>query len=70
MFIWLFALIPLIYLLARPAGSPGCGDPVPASPPPPIAPICDDPLAIARKRLAIGEIPPAEFEEIRGRVGA
>ena len=34
----------------------------------PLAPLASDPLEIARRRLAAGEITAAEFEEIRERI--
>ena len=70
MFIWLIVAIPLvIYLVAGPGESWGHGSAPRVAAPAGSAPPYEDPIAIARRRLARGEITPADFEDIRRRIG-
>lgn len=66
MFFWFLFLIPLvIFLVARPGSMAGgcCGMHAPQVGPPSTP--GSDPIEIVRKRLARGEITPAEYDEIR-----
>ena len=69
MFLWfplLFAIPLAILWNARSGSGVGCCGLVPVASPGPSGP---DPMDIARRRLARGEITPAEFEEIRRAIG-
>jgi uncharacterized membrane protein len=67
-FFWLVLLAAvglLIFWAIRQSGHHHNGAPLPPGAVPPTHPTHDEAMAIARRRLAAGEITPAEFEEIR-----
>jgi hypothetical protein len=72
MFLWIpfLLLVPLaIFWMARPGYGHGCGyamHPTHGAAP---GSADEEPISIARKRLARGEITPAEFDEIRRALG-
>lgn len=70
MFLWLVFLIPLfIYLFSGPGEALRGGRVCHTAPPQGPTPRSDDPIAILRRRLARGEITPAEFEAMRRSLG-
>ncbi len=69
MFFWLILLVPLaIYVIADPRADAHHAGAEPAALPQGTAPAPEDPMAIARRRLASGEIASSEYEEIRRRL--
>lgn len=80
MFLWIpfLLVIPfaMMWLMRSGNGSMGCcgmdhgsAGHTPAPPAPPTAPSTQNPIEIARTRLAKGEITIAEFEEIKRTLG-